>query len=73
MAIYKKISQKFRRRRQEKTLAECHKKTKIKKKPAPTVDRGDRPDNCGSKERRRGITSLRSENFSSRIGTRVMD
>ena len=46
---------------------------KDQKKPAPTVNRGDRPDNCGSKERRRRITFLRSENFSSRIGTCVLD
>jgi hypothetical protein len=45
----------------------------IKKKPAPTTDRGDGLDNCGSAEGRRGITSLRFENSSSRIGTRVMD
>jgi len=43
------------------------------KKPVPTVDCGDRLDNCGFKESRRGSTSLRSENFSSRIGTRGMD
>jgi hypothetical protein len=36
------------------------KRTKIKKKPAPTIDDGDGLDNCGVKKERRGIASLRS-------------
>jgi len=58
--------------RQEKSDGECGREPR-EKKPAPTVDRGGRLDNCGSAERRRGITSLRLENSSSRIGTCVMD
>jgi len=42
-----------------------------KKKPVPTVDRGDRPDNCGVKEGRRGIASLRSTIETSLIGTHI--
>jgi hypothetical protein len=54
-------------------LVEGRKKTKTKKKPDSTVNRGVGLDNCGSAERRRGSTSLRFENSSSKIGTRVMD